>query len=47
MIYFDNSASTLIKPKEVQQMVSLALNKYSANPGRSGHKASLVTANEI
>ena len=47
MIYFDNSASTLIKPKEVQQMLSLALNKYSANPGRSGHKASLITANQI
>ena len=47
MIYLDNSASTLIKPKEVQQMVGLALNKYSANPGRSGHKASLITANQV
>ena len=47
MIYFDNSASSLIKPKEVQQMVSLALSKYSANPGRSGHKASLITANQV
>lgn len=47
MIYLDNSASTLIKPKEVQQMVNLALSKYSSNPGRSGHKASLITANQV
>lgn len=47
MIYLDNSATTLTKPKEVQQMITLALSKYSANPGRSGHKASLITANQV
>lgn len=47
MIYFDNSASTLVKPKEVQQMVNLAMNKFSANPGRSGHRQSLLTGSEV
>lgn len=47
MIYFDNSATTLIKPKEVQQMLNLAVSKYSANPGRSGHRQSLITANQV
>ncbi len=47
MIYLDNSATTFIKPKQVQRMVSLAMNKYSANPGRSGHKESLKTSLQI
>ncbi len=47
MIYFDNSASTFIKPKQVQRMVNFAMNKYSANPGRSGHKASINTIYQI
>ena len=47
MIYFDNSASTLVKPKEVQQMVNLAMNKFSANPGRSGHRQSRLTGSEV
>ena len=41
MIYFDNSASTYIKPKEVISATMQGLTKYSANPGRSGHKLSL------
>ena len=44
MIYLDNSASTFQKPKEVIKAVAEAMNKYTANPGRSGHKASLSTA---
>mgnify|MGYP002795447725 FL=1 len=44
MIYLDNSASSLIKPKSVQKAVLSALTEYSANPGRSGHKQALKTA---
>ncbi len=40
MIYFDNAATTSPKPKQVMQSVSNALNKLSANPGRSGHAMS-------
>lgn len=44
MIYLDNSATTFIKPKSIQRMISNALNTYTANPGRSGHKESIKTA---
>lgn len=44
MIYLDNSASSLIKPKSVQKAVMSALTEYTANPGRSGHKQTLKTA---
>ena len=44
MIYLDNSASSLIKPKSVQRAVLSALTEYTANPGRSGHKQALKTA---
>lgn len=47
MIYFDNSASTLLKPKNVQRAVLNALTNFSANPGRSGHKEAIKTAMEI
>ena len=47
MIYLDNSASTLIKPKNVQKAVYDALVYFSANPGRSGHKQAIKTASEI
>jgi len=47
MIYLDNSASTYIKPKEVVKAVNEALLHYGANPGRSGHKASIKTALKI
>lgn len=40
MIYLDNSATTLKKPKEVINAVEFALNHLTANPGRSGHKQS-------
>lgn len=40
MIYLDNAATTGRKPPEVLRAVNLALQHYSANPGRSGHKAS-------
>jgi len=47
MIYLDNSASTFQKPKEVIKATLEAINKYTANPGRSGHKASLSVAMQI
>lgn len=47
MIYFDNSASTLVKPKSVQKVFSDALQFYTANPGRSGHGEAIKTAMEI
>ena len=46
MIYFDNSASTLIKPKQVQKAMLDALEFYSSNPGRSGHREAIKTALE-
>lgn len=47
MIYLDNSASTLQKPREVLRAINEAMTKYTANPGRSGHRASLSTALQI
>ena len=47
MIYLDNSASTYIKPKEVIKTVNDSLLHYTANPGRSGHVASIKTALKI
>lgn len=47
MIYLDNSASTFVKPKEVLRAVNDALLNYGANPGRSGHEASIKTALKV
>ena len=47
MIYFDNSASTLLKPKNVQRAVLSALTTFSANPGRRGHIVALKSAMEV
>lgn len=47
MIYLDNSASTFVKPKEVIKAVNDSLLYYSANPGRSGHKASIKAAFKV
>ena len=44
MIYLDNSATTLVKPKQVISAVNECLLHYSANPGRSGHNASIKCA---
>ncbi len=37
MIYFDNAATTGVKPKSVVSAVNFAMQNLSANPGRSGH----------
>lgn len=47
MIYLDNSASTYTKPKEVIKAVNDSLLHFGANPGRSGHRASIKTAMQI
>ena len=40
MIYLDNAATSFIKPKSVKMAVINAMEKLTANPGRSGHKQS-------
>ncbi len=47
MIYLDNSASTYVKPKQVIKAVTDSLTYFTANPGRSGHKASIKAAMEV
>lgn len=47
MIYFDNAATTNKKPDSVLKEVKRCLTKYSANPGRSGHKLSMRTSEMI
>ncbi len=44
MIYLDNAATTGRKPPGVQEAVARALRGVTANPGRSGHQASLQAA---
>lgn len=46
MIYLDNSATTLIKPKSVQRAVLSAM-QTCANPGRGGHRAAMRAANVV
>ena len=47
MIYFDNAATTGRKPFAVVKAVEKALYHYSANPGRSGHTASIKAAEMV
>lgn len=47
MINFDNSATSFPKPASVKKAVNAALNRYGGNPGRSGHKLSIETAEAV
>ena len=47
MIYFDNAATTGVKPRVVIDTVCKSLKEYSANPGRSGHSLSIKTADAV
>ena len=47
MIYFDNSATTYTKPKEVIKAFVEGITTYSANPGRSGHALSMLADEKI
>ena len=43
-LYFDNAATSSPKPQAVVDAVVQTLTQYNANPGRSGHSASLAAA---
>lgn len=47
MIYFDNSATTHTKPKEVIKALLESATVLSANPGRSGHSLSQKVAEQV
>lgn len=47
MIYFDNAATTLIKPKSVYSAVEKSMKHYGANPGRSGHALAMRAAESV
>ena len=47
MIYFDNAATTFPKPRKVLNACFECLRKYCGNPGRSSHKLSLKSSEEI
>ncbi len=47
MVYFDNAATTFPKPGCVREAVMNAMERYGANPGRSGHRLSINTAVKI
>lgn len=47
MIYFDNGATTFFKPYEVKVAVNQAINLYTANAGRGGHKLAQISAEKI
>ncbi|MDR3166037.1 MAG: aminotransferase class V-fold PLP-dependent enzyme [Synergistaceae bacterium] len=46
MIYFDNSSTTITKPREVTDAVAYALNNFG-NAGRSSYDAALLANREI
>ena len=46
-IYFDNAATSYPKPPSVKSAVLQAMECYGGNPGRSGHKISLKTAEMV
>lgn len=46
-IYLDNAATSSPKPQAVIDEVNLALTRYNANPGRSGHSAALEAARTV
>jgi cysteine desulfurase family protein len=47
MIYLDNAATTYFKPYDVKQAVNKAMNLYTANAGRGGHKLAQLSAEKI
>ena len=47
MIYLDNASTTRKKPHSVIKALLDGATKFSANPGRSGHKLSLDAAIEV
>ena len=47
MVYWDNAATTWPKPSTVRVAACKANELYGANPGRSGHRMSLETAEQV
>ena len=47
MIYLDNSATSWPKPKNVPAAMAACLNRYGANPGRSGHRMSMEVSARV
>ena len=47
MIYFDNAATSLIKPECVKNSVKYALENLTANPGRGGHTLSQMAGEYV
>lgn len=47
MIYLDNNATSLIKPKEVYAAMADCMKNFAANPGRSGHRLSAQAAVKV
>lgn len=47
IINFDNSATSFPKPIQVRNAVTEAISKYGGNPGRSGHKLSLIVSEKV
>ena len=47
MIYFDNAATTGVKPQSVINAVESALKEMSVNPGRGGYKESVKCSEAI
>lgn len=47
MIYFDNAATSFLKPNVVKQTVFNSINTLTANPGRSGHRLSQNVAEKV
>ncbi len=47
MTYFDNAATTMHKPASVLRAVKECAEYYGANPGRSGHRLSMLSAKKV
>jgi len=47
LVYLDNSATSWPKPQGVVEAIRKAIEKYGANPGRSGHKLAIEAARII
>ena len=47
MIYLDNGATSFPKPKGMLQAMNECVQEYCGNPGRSGHRMSMKTGEEI
>ena len=47
MIYLDNGATSFKKPDTVLRAVTEAMYKNSANPGRGGHKLSIMAGETV